>query len=404
MRRIGITGRRDNNHLPLLIMPGLHALLSPSAAHRWMNCTAAPRLEETAEDKGSAYAEEGTLAHAFCAKHLKEFSGMPIDDENAEIAQLSEKYHTGEMDEYTDTYKVIVLEKFNAARSKTPDAQLLVEVRLDFTKYMPEAFGTADAVIIADGCLEIIDFKYGKGVKVSAYENPQMKIYALGAYEAFSFEYNIDRVRMTIVQPRIDNLSEFEITADDLQAWAVNELQPKANEAFSGKGKQQPGEWCRFCKVKCSCKALAATCIKTATEHANPLLVSKEDMESIVLPQIATVKTWLAGIEEYALQQALSGVQYAGYKIVAGRSIRKITDPEAVRQLLESNGYAPEAYTKPRELRTVTDLEKLIGKKRFAELCKDYIDKPQGKPTLVPDSDNRPVFNAAADDFKEINF
>lgn len=385
-------------------MPGLHALLSPSAAHRWMNCTAAPRLEETAEEKSSAYAEEGTLAHAFCAKHLKEFLGMPTDGEDAEIAQLSEKYHTGEMDEYTDTYKVIVLEKFNAARSKTPDAQLLVEVRLDFTKYMPEAFGTADAVIIADGCLEIIDFKYGKGVKVSAYENPQMKIYALGAYEAFSFEYNIDRVRMTIVQPRIDNLSEFEIAADDLQAWAVNELQPKATEAFSDKGKQQPGEWCQFCKVKCSCKALAATCIKTAAEHAEPLLVSKEDMESIVLPQIATIKTWLAGIEEYALQQALSGVQYAGYKIVAGRSIRKITDPEAVMQLLESNGYAPEAYTKPTELRTITDLEKLIGKKRFAELCKGYIDKPQGKPTLAPDSDKRPAFNAAADDFKNINF
>ena len=384
-------------------MPGLHAILSPSAAHRWMNCTAAPRLEEKVEDKGSAYAEEGTLAHAFCAKHLKEFLGTPTDGEDAEIAQLSEKYHTGEMDEYTDTYKVIVLEKFNAARSKTPDAQLLVEVRLDFTKYIPDGFGTADAVIIADGCLEIIDFKYGKGVKVSAHENPQMKIYALGAYEAFSFEYNINRVRMTIVQPRIDNLSEFEITAEDLQAWAVKDLQPKANEAYSGKGKQLPGEWCQFCKVKCSCKALAATCIKTATEHADPLLVSKEDMESIVLPQIATIKTWLAGIEEYALQQALSGVQYAGYKIVAGRSVRKITDPEAVMQLLADNGFAAESYTKPTELRTITDLEKLIGKKRFAELCKDYIDKPQGKPTLAPDSDKRPAFNAAADDFKEIN-
>ena len=385
-------------------MPGLHAVLSPSAAHRWLNCAAAPRLEEKLEDKGSAYAEEGTLAHAFCAKHLKEFLGVSTKDEEAEITQLFDKYHTGEMDEYTDTYKVIVLEKFNAARAKTPDAQLLVEVRLDFTKYMPEAFGTADAVIIADGCLEIIDFKYGKGVKVSAHENPQMKIYALGAYEAFSFEYNISRVRMTIVQPRIDNLSEFELSTTDLLRWATYELMPKAKEAFSGKGEQKPGEWCQFCKVKCNCKALAATCVKTATEHANPLLVSKEDMENIVLPQIATIKTWLAGIEEYALQQALSGVQYAGYKIVAGRSVRKISDPEAVMQLLADNGFAAESYTKPTELRAITDLEKLIGKKRFAELCKDYIDKPQGKPTLAPDSDKQPAFNAAADDFKNINF
>lgn len=385
-------------------MPGQHALLSPSAAHRWMNCAAAPRLEATVEDKGSTYAEEGALAHAYCAKHLKEFLGLPTKIEEAEIAQLFDKYHTGEMDEYTDTYKVIVLEKFNAARAKTPDAQLLVEVRLDFTKYMPEAFGTADAVIIADGCLEIIDFKYGKGVKVSAYENPQMKIYALGAYEAFSFEYNISRVKMTIVQPRIDNLSEFELSTTDLLKWATYDLMPKAKEAFSGKGKQQPGEWCQFCKVKCQCKALAATCVKTATAHPDPLLVSKEDMESIILPQIATIKTWLAGIEEFALQQALSGVEYSGYKIVAGRSVRKITDPEAVMSLLADNGFARESYTKPTELRSIGDLEKLIGKKRFAELCADHIDKPQGKPTLVPDSDKRPAFNAAADDFSNINF
>lgn len=401
MRRISIAERRNSNPLPLLIMPGLHAVLSPSAAHRWMNCTAAPRLEEKVEDKGSAYAEEGTLAHAFCAKHLKEFLGVPTKDEEAEIAQLSEKYHTGEMDEYTDTYKVIVLEKFNAARSKTPDAQLLVEVRLNFTKYIPDGFGTADAVIIADGCLEIIDFKYGKGVKVSAYENPQMKIYALGAYEAFSFEYNINRVRMTIVQPRIDNLSEFEITAEDLQAWAVNDLQPKANEAYAG-GQQKPGEWCQFCKVKACCKALATTCVNTQQANADPRLIGKEDMERTILPLLSTFKTWLTGVEEYSLQQALAGVQYNGFKIVEGRSIRKITDPSAVMELLGKEGFAEDSYLKPTELRSITDLEKLIGKKRFGTLCADYIDKPQGKPTLVPESDKRPAFNAAADDFKGV--
>ena len=201
-----------------------HALLSPSAAHRWINCAAAPRLEATVEDSGSSYAAEGSLAHAYCAKKLKEYLGRPTDGEQAEIAELDAQYHSGEMDEYTDTYKTIVLEKYNAAREKTADALLLVETRLDFGTWVPDAFGTADAIIIADGTMEVIDFKYGKGVKVSAVENPQMMIYGLGAWDAFSDEYRIERVKMSIIQPRIDNLSEYEINAPDLLAWAKGTL------------------------------------------------------------------------------------------------------------------------------------------------------------------------------------
>ena len=382
-------------------MAGKHAILSPSAAHRWMNCTAAPLLEKDVEDKGSTFAEEGTLAHAYCAKKLKEFLGLSVDDENAEIAQLAEQYHSGEMDEYTDTYKTIVLEKFNAARTKTKDAQLLVEVKLDFSHYVPDAFGTSDAIIIADGVMEVIDFKYGKGVKVSAVENPQMMIYALGACDLFNFEYNIQKVRMTIVQPRIDNLSEFEINATDLINWAVDELQPKAKEAYAG-GKQKPGEWCQFCKVKAKCKALATTCVNAQQLNQDPKLISKEEMERNILPLLSTFKTWLSGVEEYSLQQALDGVKYQGFKIVEGRSIRKITDQSAVMELLGKEGFAKESYIKPTELRSITDLEKLIGKKRFGTLCADYINKPQGKPTLVPESDKRPAFNQAAGDFKDI--
>lgn len=382
-------------------MAGKHAILSPSAAHRWMNCTAAPLLERDVEDKGSTFAEEGTLAHAYCAKKLKEFLGLAVGEEKAEIAQLDEQYHSGEMDEYTDMYKTIVLEKFNTARKKTKDTQLLVEVKLDFSHYIPEAFGTSDAVIIADGVMEVIDFKYGKGVKVSAVENPQMMIYALGAWDLFNFEYNIQKVRMTIVQPRIDNLSEFEVSASDLINWAVDELQPKAKEAYAG-GTQKPGVWCQFCKVKASCKAIATTCIKAQQANQDPKLISKEDMERTILPLLSTFKTWLSGVEEYSLQQALDGVQYQGFKIVEGRSVRKITDPSAVMELLGKEGFAKESYIKPTELRSITDLEKLIGKKRFGTLCADYINKPQGKPTLVPDSDKRPAFNQAADDFKDI--
>lgn len=382
-------------------MASKHALLSPSAAHRWMNCTAAPLLERDVEDKDSTFAEEGTLAHAYCAKKLKEFLGLSVDEEKSEIAQLNEKYHSGEMDEYTDTYKTIVLEKFNAARAKTKDAQLLVEVKLDFSHYVPDAFGTSDAIIIADGVMEVIDFKYGKGVKVSAVENPQMMIYALGAWDLFNFEYDIRKVRMTIVQPRIDNLSEFELNAADLINWAVDELQPKANEAYAG-GKQKPGNWCQFCKVKPNCKALSSMCIEAQQANPDPRKISKEVMESTILPLLSTFKTWLTGVEEYSLEQALNGVQYRGFKIVEGRSIRKITNPTAVMELLSKEGFAKESYIKPTELRSITDLEKLIGKKRFGTICAEYINKPQGKPTLVPESDKRPAFNRAADDFKDI--
>lgn len=382
-------------------MPGTHALLSPSAAHRWLNCTAAPRLEENAADNETDYAAEGTLAHAYCARHLKTFLGQDVTAENQEIEEYAQ-YNSGEMAEYTETYKTIVLEKYNAARAKTKDALLLVETRLDFSDYVPEAFGTADAIIIADGTMEVIDFKYGKGVKVSATDNPQMKIYAIGAYNRFTFEYNIDRVRMTIVQPRIDNLSEFELTATDLLHWAELTLKPKAAEAFSGKGKQQPGPWCQFCKVKAQCKKLAGVAINLASDKNDPKLLSPAEIAEIILPNIDVVKSWLKGVEEYTLQQALAGTAYPGYKIVEGRSVRKISDPVAVQNLLTANGYDEADYLKPAELRTITDLEKLIGKKKFGTLCADYITKPQGKPTLVPESDKRPAFNAAADDFKDM--
>lgn len=382
---------------------GAHALLSPSAAHRWLHCTAAPRLEANVIDEGSSFALEGTLAHAYCALKLKQYMDWPTDSEVEEINQLNAQYHTGEMDEYTDTYKTIVLEKYNAARVATPDARLLVETRLDFSEYIPDAFGTADAIIIADGVMEVIDFKYGKGVKVSAYKNPQMLIYALGAYDRFSFDYRIERVRMTIVQPRIDNLSEYEISVSDLMAWVDTELKPKAQQAYEGNGPQVPGEWCQFCKVKSSCRALTERCKQTAEKYPDPKLLSADELATAVLPILPTIKTWLTGVEDYALQQALSGVQLPGWKLVEGRSNRKITDPEAAAVALNQAGYKTTEIYKPQELRTITELEKLAGKKQFAAICGDYIDKPQGKPTLAPESDKRPAIDPAADDFKDIN-
>ena len=378
-----------------------HALLSPSASHRWLHCTAAPRLEEGIKDEGSDYAAEGTLAHAYCAMKLKNFLGLPTDGEKEEIAALQEKYGTGEMAEYTDTYATIVLEKYNAARAATPDAQLLVETRLDFSDYVPEAFGTADAIIIADGTMEVIDFKYGKGVKVSAVENPQMMIYALGAYARFAFEYRIDNLRATIVQPRIDNLSEYEITVEELTAWAANVLTPAAEKAYKGEGPQTPGAWCQFCKVKNQCRALASKCKEVVA--VDPKLITPEELAKDVLPMVPIVKTWISGVEDFALAQALSGVQLPGWKIVEGRSVRKITDTDSVAAVLTKNGYKQNDIFKPVERRTITDLEKLVGKKQFAAMCGEWINKPQGKPTLAPEGDKRKAIDPIADDFKGIN-
>lgn len=378
-----------------------HALLSPSASHRWLHCTAAPRLEEGIKDEGSDYAAEGTLAHAYCAMKLKNFLGLPTDGEKEEIAALQEKYGTGEMAEYTDTYATIVLEKYNDARAATPDAQLLVETRLDFSDYVPEAFGTADAIIIADGTMEVIDFKYGKGVKVSALENPQMMIYALGAYARFAFEYRIDNLRATIVQPRIDNLSEYEITVEELTAWAANVLAPAAEKAYKGEGPQTPGAWCQFCKVKNQCRALANKCKEVVA--VDPKLITPEELAKDVLPMVPIVKTWISGVEDFALAQALSGIQLPGWKIVEGRSVRKITDTDSVAAVLTKNGYKQNDIFKPVEMRTITDLEKLVGKKQFAAMCGEWINKPQGKPTLAPEGDKRKAIDPIADDFKGIN-
>lgn len=380
---------------------GAHALLSPSSASRWLNCTAAPHLEADMPDVSSGFAVEGTLAHAYCAKKLKTFLGLPTEHEDKEIAELAD-YHTGEMDEYTDAYATIVIEKYNAARAITPDAQLLVETRLDFSEHIPDSFGTADAIIIADGTMDVIDFKYGKGVSVSAFKNPQMQIYALGAYDKFSFEYRIDRVRMTIIQPRIDNLSDYELSVSDLMAWTDEVLTPRAREAFSGQGTQTPGEWCRFCKVKSRCRALANQSLKTALEKPDPQLLNPQELADVLL-KLETIKIWLTGIEEYALHTALSGTTVPGWKVVEGRSTRKITNPTAVSDALTGAGIGRDLLYEPQELLPITELEKLVGKKQFAALCAQWISKPQGKPTLVPESDKRQAINTVEDDFADIH-
>lgn len=384
-------------------MPNAHALLSPSASHRWLNCTAAPKLEAKMPNKDTDYTKEGTLAHAYCAKGLKGLIYKKTTEEDKEIDELRGKYFTEEMLGHVETYVNIVGDKFTIACRKVKDSKLIVEQRLDFSRWIPDSFGTADAIIITDGTLEVIDFKYGKGVEVSATWNPQMMIYALGAIAEYEDEYNIRRVRMTIVQPRLENLSEFELDVNALLWWAGNVLTPKAREATETDGKQSCGEWCRFCKIKNQCAKLAGECMAIADEFGDRETITAVDMAEKVLPRLATIKAWASSMEEYALEQALNGTVYPGFKLVERRSVRKITDPGAFSKALLEKGFPSDKVFKPLELETLTNLEKLVGKKDFAKLSEGMIEKPKGKPTLVPESDKRPAFNQAAEDFKHIN-
>lgn len=383
-------------------MPNAHALLSPSAAHRWIHCTPSVRLEEGVRDEGSDFAAEGTLAHAIASRKILETLGRPHDEQDREIEELRERYYSEEMEGYTDTYRSIVLEKFNQAKTRSKDAQLLVEVRLDFGSFLPDAFGTADAVIIADDLMEVIDFKYGKGVKVDADHNPQMMIYALGALDEFLLDYDIKRVRMTIVQPRIDNLSECGMMVGELTAWRTLTLKPAAEKAFAGVGDQVPGEWCQFCKVRATCSAIAEKARQICNEDFREArLISDEDIPGL-LPLVPVLKGWLEDFASHALQRALDGATIKGYKLVEGKSNRQITDQDALLGALLVKGYQRDDLLKKPELKAIGELEKLVGKKAFAEIGKPWLVKPQGKPTLAEESDKRPVWKpkeSASEDF-----
>lgn len=379
-----------------------HALLSASGSHRWLNCTPSARLEENVPDKGSEYAEEGTLAHAFCAKELKTFLGQPTNEEDREIEMLRERYLTDSMPGYVEAYVNIVLEKLSQARQTTPDAVLIVEQRLDFSKYVPEGFGTADAVIVADNTLDVVDFKYGKGIEVSAHNNSQMKIYALGALEAFRAEYSIKKVRMSIIQPRVGNYDTDELSVEELERWGENELKEGAQLAAAGVGVLQSGDWCQFCKVKNRCKKLAVDSLNIFERVKDPRLLTPEEFAKI-LPDLPTIEKWAKSAREFAQEQALDGVTFPGYKLVAGRSVRKITDDKKAFALLTEAGFCADAILKPSELKGLGDLEGIVGKKKLPEILGDLLVKPEGKPTLVEESDKRPALNSAGEDFKQIN-
>ncbi|MBR0577226.1 DUF2800 domain-containing protein [Proteiniclasticum sp. BAD-10] len=371
-----------------------HALLSASSSERWLRCPPSARLCESYDDKGSNYAAEGTDAHELCEYKLRRALGMEAKDPTENLTWFNE-----EMADCASGYATYILEQVEAAKQNCADPVVLIEQRVDFSRWVESGFGTADCIIIADGTLQICDYKHGLGVLVSAEKNPQMQCYALGALELFDGIYDIDTVRMTIYQPRRDNVSTYELSKDELYLWADEVLKPTADLAFAGDGNFFCGEWCGFCKAKYDCRARADANLELARyDFKLPPLLTDEEVEEI-LTRVDDLVAWATDIKEYALQQAISGKEWNGWKLVEGRSNRKYTNETAVANTVSSAGYDPYDH----KVLGVTAMQKLLGKSRFDELLAAYIEKPQGKPTLVPESDKRPVMNTAKNDFMEEN-
>ena len=363
-----------------------HALLGASSSARWLVCTPSARLEAMFPDEQSPYAAEGTIAHDLAESILRhKLEGKK--------APKLDGYST-EMVEAVNRYVDICEEKVNEARARSSDAEAMIEARLDFSRWVPEGFGTGDMVIVADGILEVIDLKYGKGVPVSAVENTQMRLYALGAYDVNEFLYDVKTIRMTIVQPRLDSVSTDEMTLEELLDWG-EEIKPIAQRAFRGEGDCTPCDYCNFCKARHTCRALADTCLTAFYKDGvklNQLLTDSEVSDILAMKDLIT--KWIKGVYDFAYEKALSGEkQWPGYKLVEGTSRRTITDPKAAAQTLLDNGYKEKDIFKPRELEGITNLQKVLGKQGVAKYLEAYIDKPEGKPTLVPESDKRPAIN-----------
>lgn len=369
-----------------------HAMLSASGAHRWLNCPPSAALEDEAEDTAGAAAEEGTAAHALAEHKLRRALKL-------RSTRPTSPYEDDAMGDYTDAYVTYVLEKYEDAKKLSPDAEILIEQRLDFSHLVPGGFGTGDCVIVADGHLTVIDFKYGAGVLVDAWNNPQMQLYALGALAEFDLLYDIDTVEMVIYQPRRDNISEWSQPVSELTAWGENTVKPTAELAAVGKGEMKAGDWCGFCKIKSTCRARAKANLEIAQwEFAEPVELDDTEIAE-ALELIPQAKKWMSDLEKYANSKAVDeGKQWPGFKLVAGRSIRKYTDPDAVAEAAEAAGYND---IFDRKLIGITAMEKLMGKQTFNDVLGALVHKPEGKPTLVPESDRRPAVksHSAADDF-----
>lgn len=372
-----------------------HAVLSASSSHRWLNCNPSARLELEFENKETDAAAEGTAAHALCEHKLRKALKM-------RSRKPTSQYDSDEMDEHTDGYVAFVLETLEEAKNVCTDPIILIEQKLNFSRFVPDGFGTGDCIIISDSTLHIIDFKYGQGVLVEAEHNPQMMLYALGALEIYDGLYDIEQISMTIYQPRRENISTWTIPVSELREWTENTLIPKAEKAYKGEGEYCPGSWCTFCKAAVKCRARAEEKLRLAEyEFKAPPLLTDDEIEDI-LGKLDDLTKWANEITAYAQDAALNhGKEWRGFKVVEGRSNRKYTDEDAVAEAAKAAGYTD---IFKHSLITITEMEKLMGKKGFAEILGGLVYKPPGKPTLVPASDKRQAITKSNvnDEFNEI--
>lgn len=387
-------------------MPGLHALLSPSAAHRWLACPPSARLHarliERLGEQSSEFAAEGTQAHSL--------SELKLRQANGEINQFrfdAEKKLLGEiptdMEMYTDIYVDAVLERLYAARKICPDARLFIEQKLDMTRWVPGCYGTSDAVIVTDSTLEVLDLKYGKGVPVSAICNPQARLYALGAVDAFGMIYSFYTVRETIIQPRLDSITEETMSKADLLAWG-EAIKPTAKLAYEGKGEYKCGDWCRFCAAKAVCKERATTAMTIFEDGfaASPDVLPDETIAGVL--QVADIaEAWLKDVRQYALGQAVKGAIFPGFKLVRGRApARKWKSETEVVDQMARAGYSQEQYMEPPKLMSVSVLEKSIGRTAFKALLAGQTIQGDAALTLVPETDKREEYSSADAAFADL--
>ncbi|MCR4691294.1 MAG: DUF2800 domain-containing protein [Lachnospiraceae bacterium] len=365
---------------------------SPSSAARLLACPPSGKLSAQYPDETSEYAQEGTDAHALCQYLVEKAIGQDSKDPTPDL-----QYYNSEMQECAENYCSFIMETVETAKQTCKDPVILVEQRLDFSRFAPGGFGTGDCVIVSDETLFVIDFKYGLGVLVDAEMNPQMLCYALGALELFDGIYDIENITMTIFQPRRDNISSFTISKEDLLKWATEVLEPAAKLAYSGEGEFRAGPHCQFCKARAECRKRAEYNLEMAKyDFAPPDTLDQEEI-TYILSRSAELQAWASDVQEYALKQALQGTKYEGYKIVESKSNRKYTDEGAVAEAVIKAGFDP--YEQ--KLKGITAMTSTLGAKKFETILGKLVYKPKGKPALVPESDKRPAMNTAQEDFKE---
>ncbi len=372
-----------------------HALLSPSSSKIWLNCTPSALFQSKFPNETTEYAEEGTEAHALAEYKLKTaLNRDAIDPRNGDMKYLSQ-----EMEDCTDDYVQYILETVASIREKHQEPVVLIEQKLDFSRYVPGGFGYGDCIIVSDGRMYVIDLKYGKGVEVDAEWNSQFLIYALGSLELLGSIYDITDVTVVAFQPRKSNISSFDITVKDLEDWRDNTLVPKAQLASKGEGEFHAGEHCRFCRARFVCKARADHNLELASYDFKPPVELTLDEIADILSRLDDLTSWAGDIEKYALTKLQEGEEIRGWKIVEGRSIRKYVDgtEEKIASAVTALGKDPWE----KSLLGITAMEKLIGKKTFNEILSSFVYKPAGKPTLAPESDKRPAFSTAKADFAD---